>query len=94
MSLSPEERAALRKKFVEYKANNSRKLRNELIEAHRSLASHLARQVAHRGGPIVDQQQVGYHGMLKEGERVEHAASARPARVRRRRGRRPPTRCR
>ena len=44
MSLPPEERERLRRKFVEYKSTHDRKLRNELIEAHRSLASHLARR--------------------------------------------------
>jgi RNA polymerase sigma-B factor len=71
MSLSPEERAELRKKFVEYKANNSRKLRNELIEAHRSLASHLARRFANRGEPFDDLLQVAYLGMLKAVERFD-----------------------
>ena len=33
MSLSPEERQRLRKKFVEYKATGNRATRNELIEA-------------------------------------------------------------
>jgi RNA polymerase sigma-B factor len=71
MSLSAEERAELRKKFVEYKANNSRKLRNELIEAHRSLASHLARRFANRGEPFDDLLQVAYLGMLKAVERFD-----------------------
>jgi RNA polymerase sigma-B factor len=71
MSLTPEERAELRKKFVEYKANNSRKLRNELIEAHRSLASHLARRFANRGEPFDDLLQVAQLGMLKAVERFD-----------------------
>jgi DNA-directed RNA polymerase specialized sigma subunit len=51
MSLSAEERQRLRKKFVEYKATGNRATRNELIEAHKSLASHLARRYANRGEP-------------------------------------------
>ena len=43
MSLSAEEREKLRAKFVEYRRTGERKLRNELIEAHKSLAMHLAR---------------------------------------------------
>jgi len=71
MSLSPEERAVLREKFVEYKRTNTRKLRNELIEAHRSLASHLARRFANRGEPFDDLLQVAYLGMLKAVERFD-----------------------
>jgi RNA polymerase sigma-B factor len=71
MSLTPHERAALREKFVEYKQTNARKVRNELIEAHRSLASHLARRVANRGEPFDDLLQVAYLGMLKAVERFD-----------------------
>src|SRR5262249_36450488 len=60
-----------RKKFVEYKANNSRKLRNELIEAHRSLASHLAGRLRNRGEPFDDLLQVASLGMLKAVERFD-----------------------
>ena len=68
---SPEERERLRRKFVEYKATHDRKTRNELIEAHRSLASHLARRFANRGEPFDDLLQVAYLGMLKAVERFE-----------------------
>jgi RNA polymerase sigma-B factor len=71
MSLPPEERERLRRKFVEYKATRDRKTRNELIEAHRSLASHLARRFANRGEPFDDLLQVAYLGMLKAVERFE-----------------------
>ena len=71
MSLTAEERDELRKKFVEYQQNRSRKLRNELIEAHRSLASHLARRFANRGEPFDDLLQVAYLGMLKAVERFD-----------------------
>src|SRR5262249_27308580 len=71
MSISPDEREALRKKFVEYRQNGDRKLRNELIEAHKSLASHLARRFANRGEPFDDLLQVAYLGMLKAVERFD-----------------------
>jgi RNA polymerase sigma-B factor len=71
MTLSPEERERLREKFVEYRRTQQRKLRNELIEAHRSLASHLARRFANRGEPFDDLLQVAYLGMLKAVERFD-----------------------
>jgi RNA polymerase sigma-B factor len=71
MSLPPEERERLRRKFAEYKATRDRKVRNELIEAHRSLASHLARRFANRGEPFDDLLQVAYLGMLKAVERFD-----------------------
>jgi RNA polymerase sigma-B factor len=71
MSLSAEDRKELRRKFVEYKKTNERRLRNELIEAHRSLASHLARRFANRGEPFDDLLQVAYLGMLKAVERFD-----------------------
>jgi RNA polymerase sigma-B factor len=71
MSLTPETREELRQKFVEYRRTQERKLRNELIEAHRSLASHLARRFANRGEPFDDLLQVAYLGMLKAVERFD-----------------------
>jgi RNA polymerase sigma-B factor len=71
MSLSAEERERLRAKFVEYRRSGERKLRNELIEAHKSLASHLARRFANRGEPFDDLLQVAYLGMLKAVERFD-----------------------
>src|SRR3954465_15952145 len=65
MALSAEERAESRAKFIEYQRTGDRKLRNELIEAHKSLASHLARRFANRGEPFDDLLQVAYLGMLK-----------------------------
>src|SRR5437660_3839127 len=65
MALSAEDRAKLRSKFVEYRRTGDRRLRNELIEAHKSLASHLARRFANRGEPFDDLLQVAYLGMLK-----------------------------
>jgi RNA polymerase sigma-B factor len=46
-------------------------LRNELIEAHKSLAMHLARRFANRGEPFDDLLQVAYLGMLKAVERFD-----------------------
>jgi RNA polymerase sigma-B factor len=71
MALSPEERQRLRRKFEEYRDSRDRKLRNELIEAHKSLASHLARRFANRGEPFDDLLQVAYLGMLKAVERFD-----------------------
>jgi RNA polymerase sigma-B factor len=71
MSISPAEREALRAKFVEYKNTHDRRLRNELIEAHRPLASHLARRFSNRGEPVDDLLQVANLGMLKAVERFD-----------------------
>src|SRR3954468_4098698 len=71
MALSAQERAESRAKFVEYRRTGDRKLRNELIEAHKSLASHLARRYANRGEPFDDLLQVAYLGMLKAVERFD-----------------------
>src|SRR5215471_6552127 len=71
MPLSAEERESLRRKFVEYRRTHERRLRNELIEAHRSLAMHLARRFANRGEPFDDLLQVAYLGMLKAVERFD-----------------------
>jgi RNA polymerase sigma-B factor len=71
MALTPEARAELRRKFVEYHGTHDRRLRNELIEAHKSLAVHLARRFANRGEPFDDLLQVAYLGMLKAVERFD-----------------------
>lgn len=65
------ERAALLQKFVEYRETRDRKLRNELIDAHRSLATHLARRFTNRGEPFDDLLQVAQLGMLKAVERFD-----------------------
>src|SRR5256714_8023763 len=71
MSLTAEERAKLRAKFEEFRQTGERRLRSELIEAHKSLASHLARRFANRGEPFDDLLQVAYLGMLKAVERFD-----------------------
>ena len=57
--------------FIEYRDTCDRRLRNELIEAHKALASHLARRFANRGEPFDDLLQVVYLGMLKAVERFD-----------------------
>src|SRR2546430_17579697 len=71
MSLSAQERAHSRAKFEEYRRTGDRNLRNELIEAHKALASHLAPRYANRGEPFDDLLQVAYLGMLKAVERPD-----------------------
>jgi len=70
-STDPEVRAALRAKFVEYQRTRDRKLRNELIDAHRLLAAHFARRYANRGEPFDDLLQVASLGTLKAVERFD-----------------------
>ncbi len=65
------ERKELQRKFVEYRRTRERRLRNELIEAHKWLARHLARRFANRGESFDDLLQVAYLGMLKAVERFE-----------------------
>lgn len=65
------ERDLLRAKFREYRKTRDRRLRNELIEAHQSLATHLARRFVHRGEPFDDLLQVAQLGMLKAVERFD-----------------------
>jgi RNA polymerase sigma-B factor len=64
-------RDELRAKFEEYKGTGDRHARNELIEAHRPLATHLARRYANRGEPLDDLVQVAFVGMLKAVERFD-----------------------
>src|SRR3954470_566745 len=71
MALSAQERAESRAKFVGDRKTGERRLRNELIEAHKSLAPHLARRYANRGEPFDDLLQVAYLGMLKAVERFD-----------------------
>src|SRR5882762_9190592 len=71
MALSAQERAESRAKFVEFRRTGDRKLRNELIEAHKSLATHLARRYTNRGEPFDDLLQVAQLGMLKAVERFD-----------------------
>jgi RNA polymerase sigma-B factor len=65
--------AASDPRFVEYRRTNSRRLRNELVEAHRDLAERVARRYAHRGEPLDDLVQVAMVGLLKSVERFDPA---------------------
>jgi RNA polymerase sigma-B factor len=64
-------RDELRAKFEDYSRTRDRRTRNELIEAHRPLATHLARRYANRGEPLDDLVQVAFVGMLKAVERFD-----------------------
>jgi RNA polymerase sigma-B factor len=66
-----DDRADLRAKFEEYSRTRDRRTRNELIEAHRALATHLARRYVNRGEPLDDLVQVAFVGMLKAVERFD-----------------------
>jgi RNA polymerase sigma-B factor len=71
MTDSRPSRDELRAKFEQYSRTRDRRTRNELIEAHRPLATHLARRYANRGEPLDDLLQVAFVGMLKAVERFE-----------------------
>jgi RNA polymerase sigma-B factor len=64
-------RDELRAKFEQYSRTRDRHSRNELIESHRALATHLARRYANRGEPLDDLVQVAFVGMLKAVERFD-----------------------
>jgi RNA polymerase sigma-B factor len=64
-------RDELREKFGHYHRTRDRRARNELIEAHRGLATHLARRYANRGEPLDDLVQVALLGILKAVERFD-----------------------
>ena len=64
-------RDELRAQFEEYSRTRNRRTRNELIEAHRPLATHLARRYANRGEPLDDLVQVASVGLLKAVERFD-----------------------
>ena len=64
-------RDELRSRFEHYRQTRDRSTRNELIEAHRALAMHIARRYANRGEPLDDLVQVAFVGMLKAVERFD-----------------------
>jgi RNA polymerase sigma-B factor len=64
-------RDEFRAKFEQYSRTRDRRTRNELIEAHRPLATHLARRYANRGEPLDDLVQVALLGILKAVERFD-----------------------
>ena len=57
--------------FAEYRRTGDRRLRNQLIEAHRPLAVHLARRFSNRTEPLDDLVQVAQLGLLKAVERFD-----------------------
>ena len=65
MTTARPSREESRAKFAEYSRTRDRRTRNELVEAHRPLAAHLARRFANRGEPLDDLVQVAFVGMLK-----------------------------
>jgi RNA polymerase sigma-B factor len=71
MTTARPSRDELRTKFEQYSRTRDRRTRNELIEAHRPLATHLARKYANRGEPLDDLVQVACVGMLKAVERFD-----------------------
>jgi RNA polymerase sigma-B factor len=71
MTTARPSREESRAKFAEYSRTRDRRTRNELVEAHRPLAAHLARRFANRGEPLDDLVQVAFVGMLKAVERFD-----------------------
>jgi RNA polymerase sigma-B factor len=65
------QRARIAELFRDYQRTRERRLRNELIEAHRPLAVRLARRYSNRGVPFDDLLQVAQLGMLKAVERFD-----------------------
>jgi len=58
-------------KFVQYRATEDRRIRNELIEHYTRLAEFLARRFVNRGEPLDDLRQVALVGLLKAVERFD-----------------------
>jgi RNA polymerase sigma-B factor len=58
-------------RFAEYRATGDRRIRNELVEDHRWLALHCARQFARKGEPLDDLAQVATVGVLKAVDRFD-----------------------
>ena len=58
-------------RFAEYRATGDRRIRNELVEEHRWLALHCARQFARKGEPLDDLVQVATVGVLKAVDRFD-----------------------
>jgi RNA polymerase sigma-B factor len=71
MTTARPSRDELRATFEEYSRTRDRHTRNALIEAHRPLATHLARRYANRGEPVDDLVQVASVGLLKAVERFD-----------------------
>src|SRR5690606_30988449 len=65
--------AKLDPRFAELQATGDRRLRNELVEDHRWLALHCARQFSHKGEPLGDLAQVAMVGLVKAVDRFDPA---------------------
>jgi RNA polymerase sigma-B factor len=66
-----EERAELKRKFVEFAETREASVRDELIEAHLGLAEYLARRFSNRGEPLDDLVQVASVGLVKAVDRFD-----------------------
>ena len=71
MPFDPEERAALKLKFVEFADSRDPGIRDHLIEAHLGLAEYLARRFSNRGEPLDDLVQVASVGLVKAVDRFD-----------------------
>ncbi len=71
VATDPVRRAELREKFVEFAADRSPRVRDELIEAHVGLAEYLARRFGNRGEALDDLVQVASIGLVKAVDRFD-----------------------
>jgi len=71
MPFDPEERAELKRKFVEFAETRDASVRDQLIEAHLGLAEYLARRFSNRGEPLDDLVQVASVGLVKAVDRFD-----------------------
>jgi RNA polymerase sigma-B factor len=61
----------LLERFEEFRRTNDRRLRNDLVTTHLSLAEACARRFANRGEPLDDLEQVAMVGLVKAVERFD-----------------------
>jgi len=71
LPFDPEERAELKRKFVEFAETRDAGVRDHLIEAHLGLAEYLARRFSNRGEPLDDLVQVASVGLVKAVDRFD-----------------------
>jgi len=71
LPFDPEERAELKRKFVEFAESRDDGVRDQLIEAHLGLAVDLARRFSNRGEPLDDLVQVASVGLVKAVDRFD-----------------------
>jgi RNA polymerase sigma-B factor len=71
LPFDPEERAELKRKFVEFADSRDAGVRDQLIEAHLGLAEYLARRFSNRGEPLDDLVQVASVGLVKAVDRFD-----------------------